>query len=108
MKINRYRLKKGCLPPEDDLINGRRFVPLHEYGGITLSIETDSRKPSDFEDPDFDVKYFIVMDEEFGQPYTPFYDVLENDEDLVMPWTVTEVVSEYNMAMDQIDWLERV
>lgn len=50
---------------------------------------------------DFD--YILVMDDEFGQPYTPFYNVEEK------PFTyVLNVVGNYNKFMDTLSFLEKV
>lgn len=59
------------------------------------------------EDPSVfdDFNNVLVLDEEFGQPYTPFYGYLngEIEEFPFLSW----VVSEYNEWMSSFDFLER-
>lgn len=94
-KIKRYKLKEG-------------HTPQAGYWSHTLideiSIEPDTRYaggPKNWNDIDA----LIVLDEDFGQPYTPFYDAY--DSDYRFPF-LDEVISAYNSFMDSLDWVEEI
>lgn len=107
MQINRYKLKTGCTPPLDDKILGQRAIMLSDKYEISLMIEFESRKPKDITE-NFDLEYFLVLDEEFCQPYMPFYIAAMESENNSDNPCLQEVILKYNEVMDKIDWLERV
>lgn len=53
-----------------------------------------------------DFAYVLVLDESFGQPYTPFYHV-EEHERYQFPF-VLNIVGRYNKFMDSLEFLERI
>lgn len=53
---------------------------------------------------DFD--YVLVLDEDFGQPYIPFYDSL--DKDILDSSTLGGVVENYNKFMSNLDIFEEI
>lgn len=54
---------------------------------------------------DFD--YILVMDEDFGQPYTPFYGEWYKKEVENFP-CLEYVIQKYNEFLDSLDFLEKV
>ena len=54
---------------------------------------------------DFD--YVLVLDEDFGQPYTPFYNHYEDEDDSNYFEFLRNVVEAYNAKMDSLSFLER-
>lgn len=108
LTVHRYKLK-GDNPGEYiHPYTESNDIPLAPDGDVTLMPEWGDRapSPSTWHDEDFDLKYFIVFDEEFGQPYVPFYRVLEGNE--TDSDYVATVVSNYNKALDACPWLERI
>lgn len=56
-----------------------------------------------------DIDNILVLDEEFGQPYTPFYGYMENNGDKEpFPPFLAWVILEYNEWMSSFDFLEEV
>ena len=54
---------------------------------------------------DFD--YILVLDEDFGQPYTPFYRYMFGE--IQEPWQgLIDVINAYNELMSSFVWLEEV
>lgn len=111
MHIHRYRVKKNVVPPEsNEVIYGRQTVRLSEDGSITLSRDINHRPAADMENQNFDLDFFIVLDELVRQPYSAFYSYLDyediNDENCSQ--FVLSVIKRYNQTMDRVEWLERV
>ena len=111
MKINRYTLKPNIT--ESDLLSRGfnkggswiydgceiyRFIPLND--SIELNIGFDGSKEWN------DIDNILVLDDDFGQPYTPFYRYY--DEDINDYEFLENVVKRYNEVMDNLDFLERV
>ena len=106
--IMRYRPKD----PNDIreyVIPGRKWVYLPGTDdSVSLCVESVDRRPK-YVSENFDLEYFIVLDEDFCQPYTPFYEYIsgkiDDDEDC-FPF-LFNVVDAYYHYMDECDWMER-
>lgn len=61
-----------------------------------------SENLSDWNDED----WVLLLDEDFGQPYTPFYSHYK-EEVINFPY-LERVIKGYNHFMDSCEWLERV
>lgn len=77
------------------------FAPL--YKEITLNIGFP-RDLSVWNDLD----HIIVLDEDFGQPYTPFYKYLNGEEANNASPFLQRVIRAYNEAMDKYSFLEKI
>ena len=104
--IHRYRLRDGFVP--SNVICGRKSWDLSKDGEITLVPEFGNRVPPDFtwSDDGFDIRWFLVLDECFCQPYYPFYDWLVGKSEPQNDYQ-QEIVERYNYILDQVEWLER-
>lgn len=113
MKINRYKLKDGVT--KDDLLKlGFRpggtyikedadiawFRTLVDSISLNIAFPEDISKWNDFD-------YVIVLDDDFGQPYTPFYSHYEDDEDSECFDFLRKVITAYNKVMDSLGFLEK-
>lgn len=107
--IHRYKLKEDRPGEFIHPATQSNCIPLSRDGEITLQPEWGERQVSESEwhDDDFDFKYFIVLDESFCQPYMPFYRAM-NGEAMKMTEYLTEVIDNYNKALDACPWLERI
>lgn len=113
MKINRYKLKDGVT--KDDLLKlgfrpGGTYIKedadISWFRTLVDSISLDIAFPEDISKwNDFD--YVIVIDEDFGQPYTPFYSHYEDDEDSECFVFLRKVITAYNKVMDSLGFLEK-
>ena len=106
--IHRYKLRDGFVP--SNIICGRKSWNLSKDGEITLITEyPNDRVPPDFTwgDDNFDIRWFIVFDEAFGQPYYPFYDWIMGKESPQADYQ-QEIVDRYNCILDRVEWLERI
>lgn len=119
MKIKRFKLKEGR-PTQEDLDRyGFRSGGSWIDKGADIFVSYMWRKPdpryqdweisfnmcikkdrSDFNDFD----NILVLDEEFCQPYTPFYEFMDKKTE-PFPF-LAEVVSAYNEWISQFDFLE--
>jgi len=115
--VNKYKLKDGVTA--EDIIRevkakkmtvgqyGRYIHPdvkFSAYKEIVENISVCIGFPEDLSKWD-DFNYVLVMDEDFGQPYTPFYNVEEENKRFAF---VMNVVGHYNKLMDSLSFLERV
>lgn len=111
--INRYRLKEG-ITMRDILAELKRKGISCNNGGLWVQnnakyicfkplideVEVNIAFPEDLSEwNDFD--YVLVMDDSFGQPYTPFYS------DKLFPY-VLNVIGHYNKFMNGLSFLEKV
>ena len=110
--INKYRIKEGTTI-EDILkelkakniqnAEGGSWVNKNAYHVLwkvlVSSIEVDIALPKDLSEWD-DFDYVLVMDDDFGQPYTPFY----SEESFP---ALLNIIGHYNKFMDSLDFLER-
>ena len=97
LKIKRFRLREGCEPPK------RVYFDL----GHDISLLQDwTHKDSDKLADDWDLQWFIVLDEEFCQPYTPFYAHIDDDISAVGNDVLVSIVENYNERMHSLAWLE--
>ena len=54
-----------------------------------------------------DIEYILVLDEEFGQPYIPFYKYMYDG--IQEPWQgLIDVINAYNEFMSSFVWLEEI
>ncbi len=111
LKINRYKLRYDVT--EDDLMKyhlqtGGGFISADTSVFIWKSIGKDISLNIGFPKDlsrwnDFD--YVTVLDEDFGQPYVPFYKYLDGtDAKNVSPF-LRRVIANYNKTMDSFDFL---
>jgi len=116
--INKYNLKKGITL--EDIKAEAKKKKLHYSEGFASYIHKDAvcsisklladditvniGFPEDLSKWN-DFAFVIVMDESFGQPYTPFYHVEEHKR-YQFPF-VLNVVGHYNKFMDSLSFLEK-
>ena len=113
LKINRYRIKPDI--SLEDIMNeihnrklsnaeGGSYNNKNSYHCFWKQLKDDITVeiaiPKDVSQWD-DFDYVLVLDESFGQPYTPFY---ESTQDFMFLIKVKEA---YNKFMDSLDFLER-
>lgn len=120
MKIKRYKMKPGW---RADMIVGSSKCAWH-YGGIYTNssayfhlIKFFYKKDIDFNftiEIEFkentedwnDLENILVIDDDFCQPYTPFYNNFEID---VINFSALEfVIEQYNKLLDSFPFLEEV
>lgn len=110
--INRYKLKDGIMLEEILKELEERNIPHTEGGGyihkdsywsfwknLVGDIEVCVALPKDLSEWN-DEDYVLVLDDAFGQPYTPFYSEHR------FPFMLN-VIGHYNKFMDSLDFLER-
>lgn len=107
--IIRYR-PKDPHDIRDYIIPGQEEVSLTgRDDSVSLMLEYPWRREKPTEAcEDFDLEYFLVLDEDFCQPYGPFYDFIDgviDDDDEGFPF-LYNVVDTYYKYMDQCDWME--
>lgn len=111
MYIHRYRIKQGAVPPKgNDVIEGQSMVRLSDDGSVTLVKDFTHNLPPDTGDKNFDLDFFLVLDELVCQPYSVFYSYLDYDVidgENCSPF-ILGIIKKYNQTMDKINWLERV
>lgn len=115
LQINRYKLK-DLNTAESEIMNYNirtggeyisqdttvfLFAPL--YKEITLNIGF----PKDLSVWN-DLDHIIVLDEDFGQPYIPFYMYLNGEEGSNASPFLQRVIRAYNEAMDKYSFLEKI
>lgn len=115
LQINRYKLKDPNTAESEimkyNIRNGGGFIsqdttvflfaPL--YKEITLNIGFP-RDLSVWNDLD----HIIVLDEDFGQPYTPFYKYLNGEEVNNTSPFLQRVIIAYNETMNKYSFLEKI
>lgn len=121
LKIKRFKLKEGR-PTQEDLEKyhfreGGSWIIKDAKWFVSKIIRKEDKRYQDYEDSfnlafkedlnDFnDFDNILVLDEEFCQPYTPFYAYLDGKAE-PFPFLVW-VISEYNEWMSCFDFLEEV
>ena len=113
MNVNRYRMRQGVTVDTIKAELKRRGLP-SSSGGLYINaksvfcfwkslvedIEVAIAIPENLSEWD-DENYVLVMDDSFGQPYTPFY----MDGSFLF---LEKVKLEYNRFMNSLNFLERV
>lgn len=112
--INRYRLKPGVTEADISKYNIRpggswisKFVtmfmvlPLAKDITLNIGFTRDLSAWDDFE-------HILVLDEDFGQPYLPFYKFLDGTETKNCSPFLRRVILNYNEAMDELEFLEKI
>ena len=123
LKIKRFKLKEGR-PTQEDLERygfreGGSWIIKGAEWFVSKIIRKEDTRYRDYEFSfnlafkddltDFnDFDNILVLDEEFGQPYTPFYGYIENNGDEEPFPFLAWVISEYNEWMSGFDFLEEV
>ena len=111
--INRYKLKDGITMDKILTELKERKIPFTEGGKyvhkdayytcwhvLMDEIEVNIAFPEDLSKWD-DFDYILVLDDSFGQPYTPFYEARH------MFTYLLNVIGHYNKFMDSLNFLER-
>lgn len=113
MKIQRYKLKDGVT--KDTLLQcgfrpGGSYIAKDvvymTYRALADSIDVNIGMPEDLSKwNDFD--YVLVLDNDFGQPYTPFYNFMNGEikEKNCFPF-LRKVIAKYNKVMSSYPVLE--
>lgn len=115
MEIARFKMKPGIkLEDIPGLRDGGSWIhkkavkfatfSLYAKYDITLNIgfPNDISKWNDFD-------YVLVLDEDFGQPYTPFYNRWNKvDNDFIPPKIMRYIIEKYNKIMQNLPYLEEV
>ena len=110
LKINRYKLKDGVT--EQDLSkyrlrNGGSYIMADATTFLSEKLIKDMCFPKNLHKwNDFD--YILVLDEEFGQPYTPFYKFIDGETPGNISPFLRRVIVNYNRVMDSFDFLEKL
>jgi len=118
--IHRFTLKKGTtlddIRKEKNLTEGGSWIHKDSkhcfYIVLDESIELNIGFPDDLSKWN-DWDYIIVLDDDFGQPYTPFYSYLddynENDmETKSYPDFLYKIINRYNEEMSKLGFLEEI
>ncbi len=118
--MNRYRIKPGTTISDiENFAQGKRWI-FKKGGGswiyqdakyvmfiyLDYNISIDMAFPENLEKWD-DFNYILVMDEFFGQPYTPFYDQMKNQDEIPFP-VLQKIIDQYNEALNKCTFLERI
>lgn len=123
LKIKRFKLKEGRPTQEDferygfreggtwiikdakwfiSKIIRKKDKSYQDYEfSFSMAFQEDLLKFNDFDN-------ILVLDEEFCQPYTPFYGYMENNGNKEPFPFLAWVISEYNEWMSSFDFLEEV
>ena len=119
--VKRYKMKPN-ITLEDIQAFAKEHAKKFGFGGAAIWISEDSEHflstyinddillsigfPKDLQKWD-DFDHVMVMDEDFGQPFTPFYKYIDGEiqepEDFVM-----HTVDKYNAVMDSLTFLEAI
>ena len=117
MKIKRFKIKPGvdifvhpCGRIQRIIYGPVKYVNENSVGGFWESlchgISVTIAFPQDLSEWD-DFDYILVLDEDFGQPYVPFYHFLEGK--IEKPWDgLREVIEAYNEFMSSLTFLEEI
>lgn len=116
--VNKYRIKDNIT--KDNIVtelkekhlpicdNGKYIsqdAVFHTFATLAGSIEVEIAFPLKLSTWDsFD--HVLVMDDDFGQPYDPFYEADENEERRFA--FVLNVIGQYNRFMNSLSFLERI
>lgn len=114
LKINRYKLKDGITEKDlskYNLRNGGKYIMADATTFLSEKLIKDITLDLCFPKNlskwnDFD--YILVLDEEFGQPYTPFYKFIDGETPNNVSPFLRRVVANYNRVMDSFDFLEKL
>lgn len=107
LKIKRFKLKEKADVSDVPFREHMTYVHKDAVRGfhrmLKGGIELNVAFPQDLSEwNDFD--FVLVLDDDFGQPYTPFYGFLNGD---TKPFPfLAEVVKEYNKVMGCLPYLE--
>lgn len=122
MKIKRFKLRETPQLTVDELLsNGFKESENCSYvleGAKYIKRFDGYRRESNFEysiciafkeDLIFDdYTNVLVLDDDFGQPYTPFYNLLDSPDREHNPPALVTVVQDYNKFMSSLTFLEEV
>lgn len=114
MKVNRYKIKDGVT--FDDILK----LPRIQDGGnyvepsakkmlwkeLYKNIDVNIAFPEDLSTWD-DFNFILVIDDDFGQPYTPFYNHLIDPHRVPFSF-VEDVINNYNQFMSELGIFEEV
>ena len=116
--VNKYRIKDNVT--KDNIVAElkEKHLPIceagtyiskdakfHTFKTLVGSIEVEVAFPENLSAWDsFD--HVLVMDDDFGQPYDPFYEADENEKRR-FPF-VLNVIGQYNEFMNSLSFLERI
>lgn len=114
MKIDRFKMRPNvslnnikCIREGGSWIheNAIQFmsIPIHDKYQITLNIGF----PEDLSKWD-DFNYILVLDEDFGQPYIPFYAYLDGTWLKKTGSVLTQIIQKYNEEMRALPFLEEI
>ena len=90
------------------ILGGKWISKVAEYCLFIVLIDDivmDFAFPKDLEKWD-DFKHVLVMHDNIGQPYGPFYSYLENPREEPFPFLKT-IIEKYNEIMDSLPFLEK-
>ena len=107
-RIKRFRFLTGCKPRaqiSNFLSWLNKDATSHASFRLYDSIYLEIGFPDDLETWD-DFDYVLVMDEDFGQPFTPFYSYLNGESNLYP--VLEKVIKRYNEVMSQLPYLEEI
>lgn len=121
MRVKRFELIAGITPDEIKeaaknshcrigeggswITDDAAFFISHGFGRGDDEVSVEIAFPEDLSNWN-DADYVLVLDEDFCQPYIPFYDTME-DEDVSFPF-LDEIVSAYNELMEDLDIFQEV
>ena len=116
--MNRYKMKPGTTISDIEKYAEENNLGFNTSGtwvsddaeyvlriGLEATILLAIAFPKDLEKWD-DFKHVLVLDEDFGQPYVPFYKQLENPNRKPFLY-LKSVIEEYNKKMDRLPFLEK-
>lgn len=76
------------------------FYPLVDSITVNIGFPDDLSKWNDFD-------YILILDEDFGQPYGPFYHYLNGELKEPFPF-LEKVVQKYNKTLRHLSYLEEI
>ena len=119
--MNRYKIKPGTTI-QDIISFGEENKAKYNFGTggswifknadyyfiipLCDDISLDIAFPNDLNNWD-DYDYVLVLDEMFGQPYTPFYYKLKNPKEVPGNFLQT-IINKYNEKMNELPFLARI
>ena len=117
LKIKRFKIKPDAditvfpFGRVSKIIYGPvKYVNKNSVGGFYESlchdISINIAFPEDLKEWN-DIDYILVLDENLGQPYIPFYKYMYDG--IQEPWQgLIDVINAYNEFMSSFDWLEEI
>jgi len=114
MKINNYKLKHNINIGDLKKLGFKEGSWLGEYEGVDvmstdiglisgielhIAIRIDNMEFDDFDD-------ILVLDSEFCQPYTPFYETCNYKKEVTNFKFLKKVIAQYNKTMDSLSIFE--